>query len=277
MEDPKKAEARLAQEKRITETLSKIRKVIMVLSGKGGVGKSSIAANIAVGLAERGKKVGLMDIDLHGPSIPRTLGLTGMRPEIADDKVVPVRYSDNLKVLSMENFLDTSERAVIWRGPLKLAAIRQFFADVDWGELDYLIVDSPPGTGDEPLTVAQTLWGTSAIVVTTPQEISVADVRKSITFCRTVGLDVIGLIENMSGYVCPHCNKESELFGIGGGERLAMEMNVKFLGRIPFDPDFVKSTDSGKPFIKNYPDRAAAKALLSIIDEIAKMLPTKAG
>lgn len=274
MEDPKREEARQLQEKRITETVSKIKKIIMVLSGKGGVGKSSIAANIAVGLAGRGKKVGLMDVDLHGPSIPRTLGLLGRKPEIVDDKIIPLLYSDNLKVLSMENFLDSSERAVIWRGPLKIGAIRQFLSDVDWGELDYLIIDSPPGTGDEPLTIAQTLWGTNAIVVTTPQEISVADVHKSITFCKQVKLEMLGLIENMSGYVCPHCNKESELFGIGGGEKLASETGVRFLGRIPFDSDFVKSTDSGKPFITSYPDRAAAKSLQTVVDKIIETLPT---
>lgn len=274
MKDFEREEARLLQEKRITETVSKIRKIIMVLSGKGGVGKSSIAANIAVGMAEQNKRIGLMDIDLHGPSIPKVLGLLGKRPEISGDKIIPLRYSDNLKVLSMESFLDSTERAVIWRGPLKIGAIRQFFADVDWGELDYLIIDSPPGTGDEPLTIAQMLWGTNAIVVTTPQEISLADVHKSITFCKQVKLEMLGLIENMSGYVCPHCNKESELFGVGGGERLAQQTGVRFLGRIPFDSDFVKSTDSGKPFITSYPERAAAKALKDIIGKIIEILPT---
>ena len=271
MDDPKKMEERKAQEQRITETLSKIKHIIMILSGKGGVGKSSIAANIAVGLSERGKRVGLMDVDLHGPSIPRTLGLIGKRMDVQNNRLLPLTYAPNLKVLSIENLLDKTDRAVIWRGPLKIGAIRQFLADVDWGELDYLIVDSPPGTGDEPLTIAQTMWGAKAIVVTTPQDISISDVRKSITFCRAVGMEMLGLIENMSGYVCPHCGAESELFGTGGGERLAKEVGVRFLGRIPFDPELVRSTDAGEPFIVAHPDRAAAKALWEIVDRIAEL------
>jgi len=275
MEDQKKVEAMRAQEARITEVLSKIGQIIMILSGKGGVGKSSIAANIAVGLSERGKNVGLMDVDLHGPSIPRTLGLIGARMEVANNKLLPLRYSENLGVLSIENLLDASDRAVIWRGPLKIHAIRQFLADVDWGELDYLVVDSPPGTGDEPLTIAQTMLGAKAIVVTTPQDISLSDVRKSITFCRTVGMEMLGLIENMSGYVCPHCGAESELFGVGGGKRLAEEVGVKFLGRIPFDPEFVRSTDEGKPYIAACPDKPAAKALWSVVDALLEIQPSR--
>jgi len=205
------------QDQAIQEALSRIKHKFLVMSGKGGVGKTSVAANLAVALSRKGAKVGLMDVDLHGPDIPRMLGLEGLLDINEESRLLPKAYSDNLKVVSIESLSQDKDEAVIWRGPLKMHIIRQFISDVHWESLDYLIVDSPPGTGDEPLSVAQTIPGAKAIIVTTPQEVSLADIRKSISFCRTVKMPIFGFIENMSGFVCPHCGEAMELFGTGGG------------------------------------------------------------
>jgi len=193
------------QDLAIQESLGLIKHKLLVMSGKGGVGKSSVSANLAVALSKKGAQVGLMDVDLHGPDIPRMLGLKGLLGISADNRMVPKQYSNNLKVVSIESLAQDQDEAVIWRGPLKMHVIRQFISDVHWERLDYLIIDSPPGTGDEPLSIAQTIPGAKAIIVTTPQEISLADIRKSISFCRTVKMPIVGLIENMSGFLCPHC------------------------------------------------------------------------
>jgi Mrp family chromosome partitioning ATPase len=222
---------------------------LLVLSGKGGVGKSTVATNLAVALARKGARVGLLDADLHGPSIPVLLGLGGRHATMEGNRIQPVEVMGNLRVISIGLLLRQESEAVIWRGPLKFSAIRQLLRDVDWGELDWLVVDSPPGTGDEPLSVAQ-LVGTpaGAIIVTTPQSVAVSDVRRCVTFCSRLSLNVIGILENMSGMVCPHCGKEITLFSTGGGEALARETNVPFLGRIPLDPGVVVSGDRGAPF-----------------------------
>lgn len=249
---------------------------ILVLSGKGGVGKSTVAANLAVSLASAGKKVGLLDVDLHGPSIMTILGLGGQRL-VGDDAggVSPIRISENLSVVSVGLLLDSPADAVIWRGPMKYNVIRQFLKDVEWGPLDCLVIDSPPGTGDEPLAVAQMVGkGAWAVVVTTPQEVAVADVRRSVSFCKTLDLRIAGIIENMSGLACPHCSKQIDLFKSGGGERLAAEMGVPFLGRVPFDPQIVASGDSGKPFVQAFADSQAAKAFAVIIGPILNLTPT---
>jgi ATP-binding protein involved in chromosome partitioning len=233
---------------------------LLVLSGKGGVGKSTIAANLAVALAREGSKVGLLDADLHGPSIPVLLGLGGKYATMEGNRIQPVEVMGNLKVISIGLLLRHESEAVIWRGPLKFSAIRQLLRDVDWGELDWLVVDSPPGTGDEPLSVAQ-LVGTpaGAIIVTTPQNVAVSDVRRCVTFCSRLSLNVIGILENMSGMVCPHCGKEITLFSRGGGEALAREMNVPYLGTIPLDPGVVVSGDRGTPFAGSASDGPAAE------------------
>ncbi len=230
------------------ESLSRIKKKFIVMSGKGGVGKTSVSVNIAIALARAGMKVGLMDVDIHGPDIPRMLGLDGMLTAGANHKMMPVNYSDNLSTVSMESLMHNKDEAVIWRGPVKHTAIRQFIGEVEWGDLDYLIIDAPPGTGDEPLTVAQLIPDAKAIIVTTPQEVALADIRKSISFCRNVKMEIYGIIENMSGFTCPHCNAAVDIFGSGGGERTAQAYGIEFLGRIPFDPDMVKCSDSGKAF-----------------------------
>jgi Mrp family chromosome partitioning ATPase len=238
------------------------------MSGKGGVGKTSVAVNLAVALSRNGAKVGLMDADLHGPDIPRMLGLKGLLEISADKRLAPKPYSENLKVVSIESLTQDTDEAVIWRGPLKMHVIRQFISDVHWKRLDFLIIDSPPGTGDEPLSVVQMVPGARAIIVTTPQEVSLADIRKSISFCRIVKMPIFGLIENMSGFVCPHCGEPMELFGTGGGLRTALAMNVPFLGLIPFDPKMVECADAGESYLEKYPDSEVTKAYHQIVARI---------
>jgi len=216
------------------------------MSGKGGVGKSTVASYVALLLSKKGKKVGLLDVDLHGPSVARLMGVRAGLDMAEEGIVRPYRFSDNLEVVSLEMVLGDKDAAVIWRGPLKISAIRQFISDIEWGPLDYLIVDSPPGTGDEPLTVVQTIPDAEALIVTTPQEISLADVRKSINFCRQVNTKIIGVVENMSGLICPHCGEKDPLFGEGGGRKMADKMGVPLLGEIPIDPVMVDAGDEGK-------------------------------
>ncbi|MFW6052748.1 MAG: P-loop NTPase [Desulfosalsimonas sp.] len=259
------------QEKSLKETLGRIKHKFLVMSGKGGVGKTSVSVNIALALAEKGYKVGIMDVDVHGPDVPRMLGLTGLLTGDGQ-KLSPMKYSDNLAVISIEGLMPDKDSAVIWRGPLKHSAINQFVSDVDWGDLDFLIVDSPPGTGDEPMSVAQTVEGSQAIIVTTPQEVALSDVRKSINFCNKVQMSVFGLIENMSGYKCPHCGEIIDLFGTGGGEKTAEQFGLTFLGRIPFDPDLVKAGDSGESYMAAYSDTPATKAFEKIVDRLAELV-----
>jgi ATP-binding protein involved in chromosome partitioning len=236
------------QDAEIRERLRHIKNKILVMSGKGGVGKSSVAAYLSVGLAKKGHRVGLMDVDLHGPSIPRLLGLRGgIQPSFHAGKARPVDFLPNMHVISIESLLgENKDTATIWRGPLKIGVIRQFISDIEWSDLDYLIIDSPPGTGDEPLTVAQTIPDAKAIIVTTPQEISLADVRKSINFCRQVNMEILGVVENMSGLRCPHCGKDIDLFKVGGGQLVAQMENLSFLGSLPIEPEVVRQGDAGR-------------------------------
>jgi Mrp family chromosome partitioning ATPase len=236
---------RSAQDKMIEKNLSRIKRKILVMSGKGGVGKSTVAALIALHLSSRGYKVGLMDVDLHGPSIPLLMNVKGGLEMPGEGVVRPYKYSDSLGIVSMGILLGDQDAAVIWRGPLKISAIRQFVSDIEWGDLDYLVVDSPPGTGDEPLTVAQTIPDAEALIVTTPQELSIADVRKSINFCRQVDMKILGVVENMSGFACPHCTEKINLFGSGGGTKMASQMGVSMLGEVPLDPEVVSMGDKG--------------------------------
>jgi Mrp family chromosome partitioning ATPase len=267
-----KQKQREIQEQAVKDTLGRIRHKFLVMSGKGGVGKTSVSVNLAIALANRGFRVGIMDVDLHGPDVPRMLGLEGMVGASENQKLAPMAYSETLKAISIESLMPNKDDAVIWRGPLKHSAISQFISDVDWGDLDFLIVDSPPGTGDEPLSVAQTIPDCRPIIVTTPQEVALWDIRKSINFCKKINHDLFGLIENMSGYVCPHCGKTVELFGTGGGEKTAREYGINFLGRIPFDPNLVKAGDTGASFQDQYRDTEAAKAFDSIAGHLAKLM-----
>ena len=253
----------------LAERLCRVRHKVLVLSGKGGVGKSTVAANLAVALALRGFRTGLLDIDIHGPSIPKLLHLEGRMLDVTGTVMEPVAVGGNLKVISIGFLLRNPEDAVIWRGPLKMGVIKQFIKDVNWGDLDYLVVDSPPGTGDEPLSICQLIEDADgAVVVTTPQDVAVADVRKCITFCRQLSMPVLGVIENMSGFACPHCGEVTNLFKSGGGERMAADMGVPFLGRIPMDPTVVESGDAGQPFAYHHGSSPAARAFEAITEAL---------
>ena len=259
----------------LRDRLQAIRQKILVLSGKGGVGKSTVAANLAMSLALAGCEVGLLDVDIHGPSIPKLMGLEGehCRPAAEPGGLQPVTIIPRLKVMSIGFLLQSPRDAVIWRGPLKYKVIEQFLRDVVWGNLDVLVIDSPPGTGDEPLSIAQLVGRPAgAIVVTTPQDVAVADVRRSITFCQQAHLQVLGVVENMSGFVCPHCGKTTDLFKAGGGAALAQEMGVPFLGKIPLDPQVVDSGDAGTPFVQRFADSPTAHAFAEIVRPILSNL-----
>jgi ATP-binding protein involved in chromosome partitioning len=253
-----------AEDLQISQQLGRIRHKLLVMSGKGGVGKSSVATYLSLGLAGLGHRVGLLDVDLHGPSIPRMLGISGMFQVDADKRMVPHAYSKNLQVVSIECLLEDRDAAVIWRGPVKHGVIQQFIAEVSWGDLDYLVIDSPPGTGDEPLSVAQTIPDAQAIIVTTPQEVALADVRKSINFCRKVQMPILGLVENMNGFICPHCGREIPFLGKGGGAKTAAQMNVRLLGSLPFDPRVVQAADIGQSLLE-HPDGSPFLAALEQI------------
>ncbi len=252
-------------DKKVDERMASVRHKILVLSGKGGVGKSTVAVNIAVALAAAGKKVGLLDVDIHGPSVPNLLGVAGMPLHGTEDAIHPFSVGDNLKVMSIGFLLRDAKDAVIWRGPVKYNVIKQFLGDVEWGELDFLIIDSPPGTGDEPLSIAQLIRDADgAVIVTTPQTLALVDVRKCITFCKRLSLPVLGVVENMSGFVCPKCGERTDIFKAGGGEEMAREMNVPFLGRVPVDPAIVSASDEGKPVVVNYPHTETGKPFAAV-------------
>ena len=259
-------------DKEINRTLKQIRHKILVMSGKGGVGKSSVAVSLALSLARRGYKVGLMDVDLHGPNVLRMLGLKDPLDLMHAQFNLPPDIFDNLRVISIEALMKNREQAVIWRGPLKHQLIQQFLSEVQWGPLDYLVIDAPPGTGDEPMSVAQTIPEAHALIVTTPQEISLADVRKSINFCQKINLDLLGLVENMSGYRCPHCGETVPLFKSGGATKTAQAAKVPYLGALPFDPKVVEAADQGELIQMPEADSPFFQALRPIIDYLVEVL-----
>ena len=264
-------EQQFEERRLLTSRLCRIKHKIVVLSGKGGVGKSTVAVNLAMALHLAGKKVGLLDVDIHGPSIPTMLGLEGRQIMEADGELQPVDL-DGMKVISLGFFLKDQDEAVIWRGPMKTGVITQFIRDVAWGDLDYLIVDSPPGTGDEPLSVCQTLEGADgAVIVTTPQKVAAVDVRKSISFCRQMNLPVLGVIENMNGFVCPKCGELTSVFQSGGGRLMADDMGVTFLGSVPIDPQIAEAGDSGVAFLQRYADSQTAAIIQSLIKPLLEL------
>jgi ATP-binding protein involved in chromosome partitioning len=266
------------QDVEIKEVLHHIKNKILVMSGKGGVGKSSIAAYLSVALAKRGYRVGLMDVDLHGPSIPRMLGLKGnIGPGNREGKAHPVRYLPNMEVISIEPLMgENKDAATIWRGPLKIGVIRQFISEIEWMDLDYMIIDSPPGTGDEPLTVAQTIPDAKAVIVTTPQEISLADVRKSINFCRQVKMEILGIVENMSGLKCPHCGEMIDIFKTRGGMVTAKNEGLNLLGSLPFEPEVVSNGDTGNMGLLDDDKFMITKEFNKIVDKILTLTETGA-
>jgi ATP-binding protein involved in chromosome partitioning len=250
-QNPKLAniDAQSQQDMEISKRLGKIKNKILVMSGKGGVGKSSVASYLSISLAKRGYRVGLMDVDLHGPSIPRMLGINvNIAVSPVSGKAMPIEPMPNLQVISIESIMGSDkDAATIWRGPIKIGVIRQFISDMDWWtDLDYLIIDSPPGTGDEPLTIAQTVKDAKALIVTTPQEVSLADVRKSINFCKQVKMGMLGVVENMNGLKCPHCGKVIDLFMANGGKAMAEKAGVELLASLPIEPEVVKMADEGR-------------------------------
>ena len=263
-------------ESKVTNNLRKIKHKILVLSGKGGVGKSTVSANLAVTLSEKGFKVGILDIDIHGPSIPKMLGVEDKRPGESETGFNPVNYSPKLKVMSMGFLLKDKDSPIIWRGPLKMTAIKQLIGDFNWGNLDYLIVDIPPGTGDEPLSIAQLIPNCDgAIIVTTPQDVALVSVRKSINFVKTMNMPVVGIIENMSGFKCPHCGESIDIFKTGGGLKASKDFNVPFLGKVPLDSNIVETGDSGYPFVIKNKSSDTAKAFEKGVKNIEKIVNKK--
>ncbi len=267
--------AAMRERMKMAQRMGRIKHKIVVMSGKGGVGKSTVASNLACVLAAGGK-VGLVDADVTGPDIAMIMGVEDaevVSKEVGNETLMePVTGPSGVKVISMAHLIER-DTAVVWRGPLKIKALKQMLSDVDWGELDYLVIDLPPGTSDEPLSIAQEIPDADgAVVVTTPQEVSLLDVRKSISFAKAVNLPVLGVVENMSGLVCPHCGKEIDVFKIGGGETAAKQLGLPFLGRIPLDPRIVVGGDAGKPFVLEHPDSPAAKAFQGIVKNLKGQL-----
>jgi len=255
-------------EAKLKARLNRIRRKVIVMSGKGGVGKSTVAVNLAMSAMLAGQRVGLLDVDLHGPSVPTMLGLVGYRLEGGEDGMLPVEIG-GLKVLSVGFLLQNNDDPVIWRGPMKMGVIRQFLEDVEWGDLDLLVIDVPPGTGDEPLSVCQLIPELEgAVIVTTPQKVAAADVRKSINFCKELGVKVLGVIENMSGFACPKCGEVTPILRANGGRVMADEMGVPFLGSIPIDPLIAESGDEGKAFVESAASSPAAGAFREIVRDL---------
>ena len=261
------------REKRLKENLSNIKNTILIISGKGGVGKTTVSVNLAYGLATKGYRVGILDVDFHGPNTAKMLGIEGKQLTATAQGIEPLAVIPNLKAISIALIIREKDKPVIWRGPLKMITIKQLLSDVNWGELDYLIVDSPPGTGDEPLSVCQLIPGLSGvIVVTTPQDVAILDSRKSVMFAKELGVSVIGIIENMSGLTCPHCGNRIDLFSKDGGKKASQELSVPFLGKIPIEPEIVKLADEGKPFIHFKNKTGTAKVMDEIVHNIVNSL-----
>lgn len=259
-----------AQDAQIDNTLGHIKHTLFVMSGKGGVGKSSVTVNIAAGLAKKGFTVGILDVDMHGPSVPNLLGLGfGLEMDEMGEKLIPAEYLPNLHIISMDSLLQDKDTAILWRGPKKTAAIRQFLSDVQWGDLDFLLIDSPPGTGDEHLTILKTIPDALSIMVTTPQEISLADVRKAINFLQHAHGRILGVVENMSGLACPSCGHDIPLFKKGGGKLLAEHYGIPFLGAVALDPATVVAADSGIPVVLLKEDSVAKQDFLALADAVA--------
>lgn len=272
MGKPLLTEESIQEETKLQDTLRNIKHVIIVMSGKGGVGKSTVSSNLAATLSMKGYQTGIMDIDITGPNIPKMFGVEDEQLTVNEARqLVPVMVPPSLKIMSMAFLLPEKDAPVMWRGPVKMGAIKQFIEDVCWGDLDYLVIDMPPGTGDEALSIVQLIpKADGMVIVTTPQDVALLDSRKSLVFGAETHIPIIGIVENMSGFVCPHCGEVTNIFKSGGGEATAKEMNVQFLGRVPIEPGIVEAGDSGLPVVLKYPESASAKAFEGIIDRIVK-------
>jgi len=256
-------------DEKLKNNMSNIKHKILVLSNKGGVGKSSVAVNLAYSLSKKGFKVGILDADLHGPSVAAMLGFEGRKLQGNTEGIIPMSVSSNLTAVSMASLIENSDAPLIWRGPLKMMALKQFLGEVKWGNIDYLIVDSPPGTGDEPLSICQLIPELEGgIIVTTPQKIALLDSRKCINFLKNLKIPVLGIIENMSGFKCPHCGKNIDLFKSGGGEKAAEEFKIPFLGKIPIDINMVDSADEGEPYISQHKNSETTQIFNKIVELI---------
>lgn len=265
----------IARQRQVEKALSGIKHKIVVLSGKGGVGKSTVAASIATKLAVEGHRVGILDVDIHGPSVPRIFGVKDQRPGMTDEeKMIPVPMTDNLKLMSVGFLLPHDKEALIWRGPLKIGLIEQFFSDVDWEELDYLVVDCPPGTGDEPLSILQMIPDARGIIVTTPQGLAVEDVQKSITFCKKMNLDLLGIVENMSTFQCPHCGEAIEIFPGKGGELMAKDAGVPLLAKLPLNHTLMEASDDGK-LMQAFKEMSSFDPIVKVLSELEEKQPAK--
>lgn len=258
---------------KLKQNMADVKHKILVLSNKGGVGKSSVAVNLSCALAEKGYQIGLLDADLHGPSIAKMLGFEGEKLTGDNGLINPIQVKENLSAVSMASLIASPDTPLVWRGPLKGIAIKQFLAEVKWGKLDFLIIDSPPGTGDEPLSVCQLIPELDGgVIVTTPQEIALSDSRKCIHFLRDIHIPILGIIENMSGFRCPHCGKKIDLFMTGGGEKAARDFQVPFLGAIPIDVQMVQSADQGQPFICYHKESETGQAFEKIVHSILSQI-----
>ena len=261
-----------SEQQKLKDRMAKIKHKIAIISGKGGVGKSTVTVNLAVSFAQKGFKVGVLDADIHGPSVPKLLGLDGQHVKTGPPGAFPVDGPLGMKVMSIDFFL-TEEAPTIWRGPLKMRAIRQFLSDIVWGELDFLFIDLPPGTGDEPLSIAQLLPEMDGVVIVTmPTGLSSSVVKKAITFAERLNMPIIGVVENMSGFICPHCGQKTEIFQSGGGKKMAQETGVPFLGSIPIDPTISVDSDKGHPFVMEHKESAAAQAFNEIVQKVEAYL-----
>jgi ATP-binding protein involved in chromosome partitioning len=266
----------LEQQELLRYRMKQIKHKIAVISGKGGVGKSTVTVNLAAAFALHGSRVGILDADLHGPSVPRLLGLTGQQVKVGPPGAFPVKGPLGMKVISIDFFLSEEKLPTIWRGPLKMTAIRQFLSEIVWGELDILFIDLPPGTGDEPLSIAQLLPDIDGfIIVTMPSELSRAVVNKAITFAQRLGMPITGIVENMSGFVCPTCGDKIDIFQSGGGKKMSEETGVPFLGKIPIDPKVSMDSDKGSAFVIEHVDSPAAKAFIEIVKKVDSYLKEK--
>jgi len=262
---------RIAEDKAIRTHMDKIGRKILIMSGKGGVGKTTVTINLANALVDSGCTVGILDTDLHGPNVAKMLGCEAgiLQTDDGGETFFPVEARKGLKVMSLAFAITEADAPIVWRGPMKMAAIRQFLAQAEWGELDYLLIDSPPGTGDEQLTVCQTIPElTGTIIVTTPQEVAILDARRSVNFSRKMGVAILGVVENMSGLICPNCKTELPLFGIGGGKKMALDMGAPYLGRIPLEVSLMEAEDAGKSYLSLQPDSPSSIAIKEIASQI---------
>jgi ATP-binding protein involved in chromosome partitioning len=274
----KRIEEFTEKDQKLKRNMNRVKHKIAVISGKGGVGKSTVAANLAVAFALHGYKdrVGILDVDIHGPCVPKLLGVKGKKVQISPIGALPVKSPEGIKVVSMDFLIQKQETPIIWRGPLKMQVIRQFLSDFMWGELDFLFIDAPPGTGDEPLSVMQLIPEMDGtIIVTIPSEVSEDVVKKAVIFSRQMKIPVIGIIENMSGFICPKCGETFNILGAGGGKHIAEELNVPFLGQIPLDSQICEDADKGISFLKEHADSAAAKAFQEIVRKVEEFLKNK--